>query len=317
MEELSTAQMLAEVSKDMSPAEPSAPQASEAPAQQASPAQAESDAATQAAIENYLGLDKYGKHLVEYKANGRVVKEPLEVALNRSSQGYNYAQLISEFKQKEPTYQKTIEELNQKLSGLDKYRLFDEYAQKNPAWGKHVENMWANKEQYSSAQLDPNDPVTQKLAALEQTLSSFSNQFGEKLTKYDSMVEAQENARDDAAFEKEVDSVKTAFKDFDFDAKDESGKSTRHYVMEHMVRSKIPSFRTAFLDLYHDQILATKEQALREKHAKEVQKRTKQGIIDVSSTPANGKDKSAPISNIGSLSYDELTRMALKDLGYS
>lgn len=311
MEELSAEQMIAEVSKDAPTPETTTQSTT---GQQASPS-AESHANAQKAAEDYLGLDKYGKHYVEYKANGKPVRETLEQALNRSSQGYNYAQLLSEFKQKEPTYQKQIEELGGQLKNLDKFRQYDEYAKQNKAWADHVDNMWKNKEQFNNADLDPNDPVTKKLASFEQMLQNFSNQFGEKIQKYDQVVTAQEMAKDDLSFNKEVETVTQGFKHVDFDTKDESGKSVKTYVMEHMVSKQIPNFRTAFLDLYHDQLLAQHEQSLRDKHAKETQKRTKEGIIGVKSTP-NGSDKSAPVSNIGSKSWDELAMLGKKELGF-
>jgi hypothetical protein len=306
-QELSAEQMIAEVSKD-------APSQTPETTTQASPS-AESHGNITKAAENYLDMTKYGKHEVEYKANGKPVRETLEQALNRSSQGFNYAQLVAEFKQKEPTYQKQIEELGGQLKGLDKYRQYDEYAKQNKAWADHVDNMWKNKEQFNNADLDPNDPITKKLASFEQALEKFSNQFGEKISKYDQVVTAQEMAKDDISFETEVGKVTEGFKHVDFNTKDESGKSVKTYVMEHMVSKQIPSFRTAFLDLYHDQLMAAHEQTLRDKHAKETQKRTKAGIIDTKSTP-NGADKNAPVSNIGSKSWDELAMLGKKELGF-
>jgi hypothetical protein len=317
--DLSTEQMLAEVSKDVG-------QSVEAPAQSETAGdesttsaeshgkqQAATQQTTQEKIAELLATDKYGKHLVEYKARGKPVRETLAEALNRASQGYDYAQLMAEFKGKEPGYQKQIEERDQKLQALQRWQDYHDYIQKNPAWGKHVEDMWNNREQYSNPNLDPNDPITKEIAGIKQALANFSNQFGEKFSKYDNLVTEQEHKKDDIAFENEVSTVKQNFKDVDFDTKDESGKSTRTYVLEHMVRAKIPSFRTAFLDLYHDQLVEMREKALQEKQAKEVQKRTKQGIIDVKSTP-NGRDKSPP-SNLASKSWDQVLEMALNDIG--
>lgn len=312
--ELSAEQMIAEVSKDASSQTEGTTAQTDSATSTIAPS-AESHAKMQKAAEDYLGLDKYGKHHVEYKANGKPVRESLEQALNRASQGYNYAQLMEEFKQKEPTYQKQIETLSGQLKSLDKFRQYDEYAKANKAWADHVDNMWKNKEQFSNADLDPNDPITKKLASFEQMLQSFSNQFGEKIQKYDQVVTAQEVAKEDASFEQEVTKVVESYKNIDFNAKDESGKSVRTHVLEHMVGKQIPSFRTAFLDLYHDQLLAAHEQSLRDKHAKETQRRTKEGIIGVKSTP-NGHDKGAPISNIGSKSWDELANLGKKELGY-
>ena len=102
------------------------------------------------------------------------------------------------------------------------------------------------------------------------------------------------------------------YPDFDFETQDESGKTMQTYVLEHMVQNRIPDFNTAFVSLYHDQIVDMRARAAAEKQAKEVQKNTKQGIIDISST--SRKDKQ-PISNLGSMSYDQIADMAKKELG--
>jgi len=259
-----------------------------------------------------LDLQKYGKHSVEYKANGKMVRESLEQALQRSSQGYNYAQLVNEFGQKEPSYKKQIEELTGKVTGLSKWEQFDKYALENPKWAEYVSNMWDNKAQYSNPDLDPDDPVTKKIAEMEKRLESVSNQYGEKLSKFDKIVSDQETAKMEAGFDNHIKSTVEKYSMFDFDKKDESGKDVKTYVMEHMVAKNIPEFDVAFLHLYHDQIVESREQSMLEKHAKQTQKRTKEGFIGKSSTPgyANGN-----ISNVSSMGWNEISELAKKEMG--
>ena len=308
MDDLTSEEMLASVS-----GETSSEQQVESSEEIVKDVKADAPQTKEERVAELLGLDKYGNHEVEYKANGKTVRESLQEALNRASQGYNYAQLMNEFKGKEPTYQKQIEELTGKVTNLSKWEQYDKYAKENPAWNDHVQNMWNNKNQYNSADLDPNDPMTQRIAKLEQALEGISNQYGEKVSKLESIFTEQETAKQDSEFQKEIEGTKTKFGEFDFDKADENGKSVSTYVMEHMVSKRIPNFQTAFLDLYHDQVLTAREQSLREKHAKEVQKRTKQGFIESSSTPR--AQRTQPLSNVGSRSWDELKDLALRDLG--
>jgi hypothetical protein len=307
MDDLSVEEMLESVSKDET-------QDSSADVDSGSKsASSGSKQNDQPTIEELLDLSKHGKHMVEYKANGKMVREPLEQALQRSSQGYNYAQLINEFGQKEPGYKKQIDELTGKVTTLSKWEQYDKYARENPQWGEHVSRLWEEKGRYSDPNLDPEDPVAKRIADMEKRLESVSNQYGEKISKFESKLSEEESAKVEAEFDTHMESTKTKFAMFDFDKKDESGKNVTTYVLEHMVANKIPNFNTAFLDLYHDQIIESREQAILEKQAKQTQKRTKEGFIAKSATPsgyANGK-----ISNVRSTGWNELAELAKKELG--
>lgn len=286
--------------------------ATEAQSQPAAPAQAEpakqesvqAPQQTKTPEQQFLDFEKFKTHHVTYKANGKEVKEPLEKVLNRASQGYNYAQLMEQLKERG----KQFDTWEQEKASLSKWKQFDDYAAKNQAWAKHVEEMWEKKGQYSDPNRDPNDPQVQIDSRIQQMFENFSNQFGQKLSGIEEFINGQKSSQADKDLDGVVSQVRDQFKQIDFDEVDDQGKSVEYKVLEHMQQNGIKNFKTAFVDLYHDQLVNTAKSKALEADANERQKQTKQGIMGVSSTP---KFSTQPESfSVRGKSYEQLAEMA-------
>jgi hypothetical protein len=245
--------------------------------------------------------------LYEYSANGKTIKEPLDVILKRASQGYNYAQ-NQEQVNKEKSRWAEIEKVNQELS---QWKQYDEYAKQNPQWAEHVKSSWEKRQTLSDPDLDPSDPLVGKLSALEQMLNTKLTGLESKFQTYDSWIASQTQSREDEAFSTEIQSIRQAHPDIDFSASNAEGKSLEMQILEHMRDNQIPSFRAGFRDFYHEKLIENAKLKAKDSVASSVQKNAKKGVVSTSSSmhPSN-----ASTPHFAKMSYDQLAELAKQDL---
>ncbi len=252
---------------------------------------------TQAApVETVNPYDKY-----KFTANGKeIVPKDDDYMKSLMSKGYDYAQKQNE--------------MNQRGQQLAHYEQVDKWAKSNPDKWNHLYGSIFNsqtpdpqtQQQQQAQSADPNlAPVFEKL-----------NKVEEKLKYLDELKEEKDFTRrenEDKTLREEVKSIKETYKDVDFTSLDADGKSLEYRIMEHGVQNGINSFKTAFKDLYHDNLMKMAETKGMEKGAKEIQKHKKLGLLG--ETPAPLQQMNQP--TIKSMSYDDLAQLALKDLGHT
>lgn len=246
------------------------------------------------------------KEEVEYTANGKTIKEPLEMILKRASQGYNYAQHMDEFNRTKSQF----EQERAKWEAIDKkWKPYEDFAAQNPEYNKFLEEQWAKREQWKSGMLaDPDNPMTPVVLKLQEQIEALKNEFSGKFQSF-------EVQKEDTALDNEIKNVKTKFSDFDFDARDELGRSVEYRVLEHATKAGIKTFEAAFKDLYHDELVKRAESRAKEQLLKESQSKKSQGIIGGKPTPS-GQALSSKI-NPKNFSYDQLSKIAIQELQQS
>jgi hypothetical protein len=254
--------------------------------------------------------DSKEPQLYEYQAAGKKIREPLDIILKRASQGYDYAQRMQQFNTEKADWQKQLESIKGENEKLRRWSEYDQYAKDNPEWAKHVENMWSERERYNSSEIDPNDPMAKRFSDLTRTLDDRFSKYDDSFKKFDEFIQNQQMKSETDSFNSEIDAVKTQYKDVDFNATDETGKSLETRVMEHMQKYQIPSFRAGFRDFYHDNLLSS----AKERAAKEIQQKNRQGLLGVSSTPKG--DDSFSNGGIRQMSWEDLAEKAKGELGF-
>jgi hypothetical protein len=243
----------------------------------------------------------------EYQAVGKTVKEPISQILKRASQGYDYAQKMND-------YNSRMNELN---TNYKLYQEIDSYAKTNPGWWDHISKSYTSRQNDTSHQNDTSllysannnsyvsptahDPYASKFEKIE----SFIND-------YTSEKRAQEREKADNALKEEIEGIKKQYGNLDFNHTDESGKSLEKRVLEHAVNNGIKSFKTAFRDFYHEELVKRAELDGKSRAAQEMQKNAKIGLLGRTDAPT--KELNTP-SNIRNTSYSDLTSLALKELG--
>lgn len=224
----------------------------------------------------------------EFKANGQMIKlrdnDPrMQQYL---SQGYNYAQNTEKLKADREAWER---DRGTWEKDWNPYREIDQYAKQNPDWWQHVEQSYQQVHQQSTQQIDPvRQYLDQRLGGIEQDLPQMKQFLQEMQTQ---KLEAQ-RANEDAQLATAIKSIHEKHKDIDFAAKDESGLSLEHRVINHAVENGFPSFRAAFLDYYHDNLVQQAEARGKEAMMNQVKQRQKLGLLD-DPTPS-GQGHTAP-----------------------
>lgn len=237
----------------------------------------------------------------EYTARGKTIKEPISAILKRASQGYDYSQVMADLNK-------------QKQEIGEKYKLYsevDKYASTNPDWWNHVNSQFqqisAQGSEQPLASEEPKDlsPELQPILSEINELKSFKNEF---------MAEKQRQFREqeDAKLKEEIEGIRKTYPNIDFDSPQEDGKSLELKVLEHGVNNGIRSFKTAFRDFHHEELVRRAKEEGMEATKKELQKNSKLGLLGQTSTPTKGIKQATDLNN---QSYNDLLKEAYDELG--
>jgi two-component sensor histidine kinase len=231
----------------------------------------------------------------EIEWNGRKIKAPVDKLTKWASQGYDYSQRMEQFRKEQARH-------NEMIQAYDKYKKVDEYVQKDPQWWSFVEEQWNNR-------LANEDPTLRRVQAIVE----------EKLAPVQSLLQQQEEQakqaqiqQEDSALTQDIKSIRERYSDLDFDTPDVEGKSLELKILEHATSHKFPTFKSAFLDFYHDQLEKRWEARGREALSKDVEKRQKLGLSATKPTPTR-----APTDNfdVAGKSYNQILQEINERLG--
>lgn len=245
---------------------------------------------------------------IEFTAAGKQIKAPISDPRIKqwASQGYDYAQKMAEFNKTQQEFQA---QQQQAKAYFDKYGPVEEFYSKNPDLWNHIVNQW----QQSQAQQglgDPNNPVMQKLSAYDEKLSQVEKFIQSKQAEEAAFIRQQE----DQALDSEIKSIRETYADLDFSSPGADGKSLELKVLEHAHQNGIKSFKSAFRDYMHEELIKREYEKGKESVVKERQKQTKLGLLGKSPAPKNGLTQA---TDIKSKSYDQLLREGIEELGLS
>lgn len=203
------------------------------------------------------------------------------------SQGHDYSQNINQFKSEREKWDQDRQKWEKDWSV---YREIDAFAKQNPDWLNTVQQSYAQQRQSGTQGAIPPEvkqyldqqlaPVAQDIPLMKQFLQEMQTQKMEK-----------QQSDEDARLSDAMKSIQAKYQNLDFAAKDESGFSLEHRVLDHAVKNGIPTFKAAFLDYYHDNLEKLAEARGKEATMKEIEKRKKMGLLDESPAP---KRQNAP-----------------------
>lgn len=233
----------------------------------------------------------------ELNVNGQIVKAPIDKLKQWAQQGYDYPQKMAELNKR----QAMIDSLEKQYSP---YKMIDEYAKTNPEWWQTVQSQFEATRapvQHPQGNIDP--VVQEKLQALEQ----FKQQ-------YEAEREAKAREQQDSALTNEVQTIRKEFSNLDWSSLDQSGYSLEQRVLKHAMDNNIASFRAAFRDYNHENIVRLAQEKAKESLAKDTQKRTKLGLLGTSPTPTKGLSEAQGAKG---KSYNDLLNEAKAELGIS
>lgn len=241
-----------------------------------SPAASDPQASTQAA-----------DPIIDLVIDGKNYKAPMSKVKQWAQQGRNYSSLMNEFKTKQADFDNKFK----------MYSEIDDYAKANPDWWKSVTESYQsrNTQGHQTAQATQAVPpeLLQKLDQLEKFKSTFELDQASK------------------ALEADVKGVRDTYPDLPWDSLDENGTTLEYRVLEHATKNGIQSFKTAFRDLMHEQLVKLAADKAKEAAVNEFKTQRKSGLIGISSNPTQMKAKASQKFN----SYDDAAQAAMRELG--
>lgn len=249
-----------------------------------------------APVEQTIKFTHNGKEIIAPVSDPRVTQW--------IQQGYDYNTQMQAFKQQRSDFEKTqkqIEELK------NQYGPVDEWVKANPdQWQKFVQQ-YEQSQRGLTGEIDLNNPLVRTIQQLEQKIGQLEQPFKEIVDeRTKAKIEASEKALD-----AEIESVKQEF-GLDLKTAESDGRSKELKVYEHAAKIGTRSFRTAFLDLYHKDLLKSAEDRGRESIQKERQKQTKLGLLGKSSAPSKELKAAKDYKN---KTYDQLLQEGVDELG--
>lgn len=236
--------------------------------------------------------------------NGQKIKADRDKFTKWAQMGYDYNQKIGSVSQREKQlqddYNRRVQESEQKYSP---YRDIDEYSQKNPQWWNHVQQAFQQQQQNPlGTQLSP-----ELKSYLEPIVNDYS-QVKNFIQEYQKGITEKQVKEQDSQLETQIKSIGEKY-NLDLSAKDANGQSLEQRVIDHAIQNKIPTFKAAFLDYYHEDLQKQAEARGREAVQKEMDKRKKAGLLGESSTPSSGKLPNLNVKGSkGYLSADQILK---------
>lgn len=255
--------------------------------------------------------DDFLNHQLEYKAADKPVKENLQTILQRAQQGYHYAQSMQKLKMEREgfeTERKTIQQQIEEAKAInDKWSKFEQYAKENPEWYDHWHSAWENRQQTTDQQTATDDVQARIDAVLAEKLKPFEGLLSEK----QQLEQQTKIAEQDRLLDDSIKSIRTQYKDIDFDRTDpETGKSLEYQVLEFMAQNGVTDFRHAFKAFYHDNLVKMEIERQKEAEQKALIDKKKKGIVDEKIVPGSRK----PVDT-RNMSWDQIAQLAAKDMG--
>lgn len=227
--------------------------------------------------------------LHEFTHNGRAIKAPLSQILKWSSQGYDYSQKMASFNKE-----------REAITAMEgQYKPIDEWVRANPDKWDRLQAVIKAEE---SGAVDLPPAVAEKLHKLEQFVQETQKERDE----------TKQRAADEA-LDREVQSFREKYKELDWTSVDPiDGRTREQKVYAHAAEHGLTTFKTAFFDLYHEDLVKSAETRARESFAKEKERNVKAGILPSKGAPASTKLSQAPQTK--TKNYQD-TESILKELG--
>lgn len=241
------------------------------------------------------------KEEFELDWNGQKIKADREKFTKWAQMGYDYNQKIGAVSQREKQlqedYNRRIQEYEQRLGP---YKEIDAYAIKNPQWWNSIQQSY---QQQTKPEIPPElktylDPIVNDYTQVKSFIQEYQNGITER------------NMREqDTKLDEQIKSLGAKY-NLDLSAKDANGQSLEQRVLAYAIQNKIPTFKAAFLDYYHEDLQKQAEARGRESVQKEIEKRKKAGLLSETSTPAS-KDGLPTLNvkgNRGYLTADQILK---------
>lgn len=245
------------------------------------------------------------------KAGGKDIEATKDQLIEWATRGYTAPNKIGELNKKLLDWEnkwKTTEPI------VNTYKPVDDFAKQNPDWWAYVMKQWEQRNawqtqtgqsQQSQGGLPPE--LIQELSTLKEELSGL-RQFKDEITT--NQRQYQEKMQDQA-LDGEIKSIRQQYPDLDFDALDDNGDSLERRILKHAADIGTASFKAAFRDYYHDELVKRAQEKGKEAVVNSRVKNSKLGLLGETSAPM----KTTKSTNVKGKSYENLLAEAMDEIG--
>jgi hypothetical protein len=190
----------------------------------------------------------------EFVHNGRQIKAPLSQLIKWAQQGYDYPQKMERFNKE----RQSIESIK------NTYAPIDEWVKANPdKWDRLQAAINAEQQEIPS-----DHPLVQKLKQYDDFIAEIKNERQSAQVK-----------QEDQALDQEIKSIQEKHKDLDWVSVDETGRTREQRVLAHATQHGFQTFKAAFLDLHHEDLIRAAETRAKEQVAATKEKQVKSGLL--------------------------------------
>lgn len=221
----------------------------------------------------------------EFEWNGKkIAPESRDKAKIWMSQGYNYSQRAGELNQTHAQRMAEVERVQREAQELQErfapYKQVDEYAAKNKEWWDHVNQAFQKRDTFG---MDPKlaevvAPLREELGSLKQILTAQQDAAAEATAR-------AEIEQADKQLDADVDQIRKSHPNIDLSARDESGETLERRVLQHAHENGIRSFRAAFRDYLHDELVVQSKAETKLQAVRGAQAQAKAGILGTTKVP--------------------------------
>lgn len=252
--------------------------------------------------------------VIQYKASGRDLSEPLSTVIQRAQRGYDYAQLVEQHKQREAELQAQHQQAQEMAQ---RWQPYHEYAEKNPEWADHVRQQWEQRLSYQQ----PSNPMQQQ--TMDSPQFNLPPEVSEKIARMEQFIQQQEmqaqmaqRASEDQALAQEIEQIRKSYPDIDFAHTDpETGESLEARVLRHAQDNRIFNFEAAFKHYYFDKLLDRQVLKAKEDATKALTQAQKSGFLASGDKPMLTQNPFNQQQN-KHMSYHQAMDVAARELGF-
>ena len=223
---------------------------------------------------------------------GETTAVPLSKLKNHYQLRHDLEQNQRSFKEERAKFEAERGDLNKYNEYKQKYEAVDQYAIQNPDWWNYVQEQFQQRGTFGlqKDQTIP-EPVRNTISALNKELGDLKNELGEFRT----WKQEAQLAKDVQEIETEFKGVSSSFKNVDFLTPDDSGVNLKSKVLQHGAEHGFPTFKSAFLDFYSDNLFKQAQETGMKSATESIQKSKDAGIVNMGNQRKVAQPKSVDL----------------------
>lgn len=235
--------------------------------------------------------------LIEFNHNGKKIKGTRDQLIKWAQMGIDVPQKFNKFNQEKSQWDNQRKQWEQQYGP---YKQIDEWAKQNPDKWTQLQQSWQQAQQ--APQTQQTGQTTAEYLEIQRLKQELNELKPLVQTVHQDFTTSKQQA-EDQALDQQIQSLRDKYKDLDWDTPDDNGKPLEYKVLEYAQETGIKNFDAAFKAFYHDELVSRAETMAKQNVSKDIQTKTKLGILGSSPTPKRGVQ---PVKDVNKKSYEDI-----------